>query len=229
MVPQDGEGRLLLPGPRALALRVLFRSQWKLSMLASRHALAVGDTKTAAALTVRGRIYADLIGAMRNVSGRRGDGLYSVAYGAVSTDQVARTTSMTRDQAVRLVDALDVLDARIARATRKGMSTGSYLVATGEVALVRGGPGGVRQRQTVFRVMTPRTTPDFDRLLSALEPQRRPTPPEPDAITQRDDFAALLGRSPKESFVRSSDRATQRAANRPSRRSAALQPRASVI
>ncbi|KLN34196.1 hypothetical protein FB00_13545 [Cellulosimicrobium funkei] len=198
---------------------MLFRSQWKLSLLASRLALAAGDTKTAAALTVRGKIYTELVGAMRNVSGRQGEGLYAVAYGAVSTDQVARATAMTGDQAVRLVDVLDVLDARIARATRKGMSTGSYLVATGEVALVRGGPGGVRTRQTAFRVITPRTTPELYRLLSALEPQRRPTPSEHDAITQRDDFAALLGRSPKDSLVRSSDRAAQRAANRPSRRS----------
>ncbi|MFD6177263.1 MULTISPECIES: hypothetical protein [unclassified Isoptericola] len=191
--------------PRPLSLRILFRSQWKLSVLASKLALAAGDTKCAAALTVRGNVYAGLVTAMRNVSGTLGNGLYAVAYGTVATDQVARTATITAEQALRLVEALDDVDLRLARATRQGVADGRMLVATGEESLVARGPGGVRHCRTVFGVMTPQSNPEFHRQLSVLEPQRRTVPPQPDAITQRADFAAMLRQPSKDSFVPKAD------------------------
>ncbi|MGW9419552.1 hypothetical protein ACWGRS_18000 [Cellulosimicrobium funkei] len=193
--------------PRPLSLRVLFRSQWKLSVLAGKLALAAGDTQTAAAFTVRGEVYAGLVTAMRNVSGTVGGGLYAVAYGTVATDQVARTTTVTAEQASRLVQALDDVDRRLALATRRGTADGRFLVATGEETLDGRGAGGVRRRCAVFDVMTSQSNPDFYRLLRALEPQLRPMPPEPDAITQRTKFATMLERGPSKSFVRKEDRA----------------------
>ncbi len=48
-------------------------------------------------------------------------------------------------------------------------------------------------------------------------------PPEPSAITQRADFAAMLRHAPKESFLRNDDRGAQHAVSRdPSPRSTAL-------
>ncbi|MFE5291416.1 hypothetical protein ACFQ8T_04490 [Isoptericola sp. NPDC056618] len=200
--------------PRPLSLRILFRSQRKLSVLASKLALAAGDTKCAAALNVRGKIYAGLVTAMRNVSGTLGDGLYVVAYGTVATDQVARTTTITAEQASRLVEALDEVDLRIAHATRRGAAEGTLLVATGEETLDAPGAGGVRRRRSVFDVVTPQSNPNFFRLLRTLEPQRRPTLPATSAVTQRADFAAILTQAPKSSLRRSDDRAAKRATNR---------------
>ena len=200
--------------PRALSLRMLFRSQWKLSMLAARLAHAGGDTSAAAALTVRGKVYADLIHAMRNVTGTLGDGIYAVSYGGVATDQIARTPSITREETVWLIAALDDLDARVARVTRQGAATGVLLMATGEVTLARRGPGGVRRPQATHRAITPQTNPLFYRLLSTLEPHRRPRAPTPAAITQRAEFAATLRRAPQDSPVSNDDRAAKGAASR---------------
>lgn len=209
--------------PRALSLRMIFRSQWKLSILTARLAHAGGDTAAEAALTVRASIYAGLITAMRNVTGNIGDGIYAVSYGGVAADQIARTHSVTKEQTAMLLDILDQVDSRLARVAGHGAATGIYLVATGDVTLVRHGRGGVCLPQPTFGVITAQANPNFYRLLSALEPHRRPLPPESAAITQRVNFAAMLKHAPKHSFVRNDDRSAHRAASRsPARRGAAL-------
>ncbi|WP_448071101.1 hypothetical protein [Georgenia yuyongxinii] len=208
--------------PRALSLRMIFRSQWKLSILAARLAHADGDTAAVAALTVRANIYAGLITAMRNVTGTVGDGIYAVSYGGVAADQIARTPASTKEQTARLLEALDQLDTRIARVARHGAATRVYLVATGDVMFVRHGPGGVRLPQPTFGAITPQANPHFYRLLSTLEPHQRPLPPESAAITQRARFTAMLTASPHASLTTVNGRAARTIAGRRDTRSAAL-------
>lgn len=83
----------------------------------------------------RGRIYAGLIHALHNVTGTRGDGSYAVAYGAVSTDQIARTRTITKDETARLIDALDEAALRISRETRRGVADGVFVITTDEATI----------------------------------------------------------------------------------------------
>lgn len=181
--------------PSAQALRPLIKSQWKLSVLAADLTRAAGHPESATALTHRGETYADLTLAMRNVTGLAGGGMYAVAYAGVATDQIVRTAAITARETVLLLDLLDDLDARVAKATRIGARDGTLLIASDEVRFVRRGPGGVHHHQTALVPLTPTTGPVIFDLLGRLEARDRCVTPPVDAIAQRSAFSVMLVKS----------------------------------
>lgn len=58
-----------------------------------------------------------------------------MAYGAVSTDQIARTRTITKDETARLIDALDEAALRISRETRRGVADGVFVITTDEATI----------------------------------------------------------------------------------------------